>query len=888
MTANVAERLGAALHDRYRLERELGAGGMATVYLAADLKHDRKVAIKVLKPELAAVLGAERFVQEIKTTAALSHPHILPLFDSGEADGFLYYVMPYIQGETIREKLNRETQLGIDEAVRITSEIADALDYAHRHGVIHRDIKPENILLHDGRPMVMDFGIALAVSAAAGGRMTETGLSLGTPHYMSPEQATADKAITARSDVYSLASVLYEMLAGEPPHMGTSAQQIIMKIITEPAASVLTRRKSVPPNVAAALDVALEKLPADRFESARAFADALGSPQYSHGRAGSVAARGRAEPGEWRRAARHPLTIGLAVTALAAIAVAVRAWTGSPTAAPGGVIRFTLNPPTDARYALSNAGGPMLSISPDGSTVVFAAVDPKGVRQLFTRRVDDLVVRPVKEAESPSAPFFSPDGSFIGFWSAGRIKRVSIAGGAPQVVAATAPIAGATWTETGDILFADNGSSVLQRVPAAGGAPVAATALDSAHGETAQLFPVALPDGKHALYMSWGSGGLEDVHIGLLSLTTWKAQRLPLTGTSGLGVVDGRLVFADQSGALLSVPFDVATATVNGTPTPVGVDAATSVRGTAVVSLSRTGTLTYQDRNQESTLLLAGPAGETTILADARPYAFPRFSPDGTRIAITIASGTSSDVWLVDAASGGLTRLTSGGAVNERAEWSPDGSRVLFRTVRGSRSAIWWQSADGSGAASPLLSDDTKDIFEAVLTPDGRQVVYQVDTGSANVMVRALEGDTVARVIADARAVEDQARVSPDGQWVAYVSEETGIPQVLVKHISGTGARVQVSLTSGNQPVWARDGRRLFYHAEGKFKVAEVATAPAFRVVSRTDFLNDVYLPTPAPHANFDVAPDGKTLLVLKGAQEQLVVVHGWAAELRARPAGQR
>jgi serine/threonine protein kinase len=209
------ERLNTALAGRYRIERHLGEGGMASVYLAEDLKHGRKVALKLLKPELAAVLGAERFVQEIKTTAALQHPHILPLFDSGTADGFLFYVMPYIDGETLRSKLDRETQLGVDEAVRIARDVADALDYAHRHGVIHRDIKPENILLHDGRPMVADFGIALAVSAAAGGRMTETGLSLGTPHYMSPEQATAEKEITARSDVYSLGSVLYEMLAGK-------------------------------------------------------------------------------------------------------------------------------------------------------------------------------------------------------------------------------------------------------------------------------------------------------------------------------------------------------------------------------------------------------------------------------------------------------------------------------------------------------------------------------------------------------------------------------------------------------------------------------------------------------------------------------------------------
>jgi serine/threonine-protein kinase len=213
-------RLTAALAANYRLERELGQGGMATVYLAHDLRHQRKVAVKVLKPELAAVLGAERFVVEIRTTAALQHPHILPLFDSGTADGFLYYVMPFIEGETLRARLDRETQLGVDEAIRIACDVADALDYAHRHGVVHRDVKPENILLHDGRPVVADFGIALAVSAAAGGRMTETGLSLGTPHYMSPEQATADKDITGRSDIYSLASVLYEMLTGNPPHTG--------------------------------------------------------------------------------------------------------------------------------------------------------------------------------------------------------------------------------------------------------------------------------------------------------------------------------------------------------------------------------------------------------------------------------------------------------------------------------------------------------------------------------------------------------------------------------------------------------------------------------------------------------------------------------------------
>ena len=366
-------RLAAALADRYRIERELGAGGMATVYLAQDLKHDRKVALKVLKPELAAVLGAERFVVEIKTTAALQHPHILPLFDSGEAGGFLYYVMPFIDGETLRAKLDRETQLGVDEAVRIATDVASALHYAHTHGVIHRDIKPENILLHDGRPMVADFGIALAVSAAAGGRMTETGLSLGTPHYMSPEQATAEKEITARSDVYSLGSVLYEMLAGQPPHLGGSAQQIIMKIIAEPVEPVTRYRKAVPPNVAAAVAKSLEKLPADRFESAKAFAEALANPAFMTERIAAGASAG------------VPRRIVAAAVSVAVLALAVAAWGWLRPEPPAGVSRVSIVL-WRARFAnLMESGSDLVenqaAIAPDGSTIVFSDSVADGFEQ---------------------------------------------------------------------------------------------------------------------------------------------------------------------------------------------------------------------------------------------------------------------------------------------------------------------------------------------------------------------------------------------------------------------------------------------------------------------------------------------------------------------------
>jgi len=266
----------------YTIERELGSGGMATVYLAHDKKHDRKVAIKILHAELAAVLGAERFLQEIRVTANLQHPHILGLIDSGlvgedggELRGRPYYVMPYVEGESLRQRLDKEQQLPVSDSVRIATDVASALDYAHRHGVVHRDIKPENILLHDGKAIVADFGIALAVTQAGGARMTQTGLSLGTPNYMSPEQAMGERTITARSDIYSLGAVTYEMLSGEPPFTGPTVQAIVARVMTEEPRPLTTQRRSVPPHVAAAVSHALEKVPADRFASAHEFADAL-------------------------------------------------------------------------------------------------------------------------------------------------------------------------------------------------------------------------------------------------------------------------------------------------------------------------------------------------------------------------------------------------------------------------------------------------------------------------------------------------------------------------------------------------------------------------------------------------------------------------------------
>ncbi len=369
--------LTAALSDRYVIEREIGSGGMAVVYLAHDRKLEREVALKVLRPELGAVLGAERFLAEIKISARLDHPHILTLIDSGDADGMLYYVLPYVRGETLREKLKREQQLGIDEAIAITKQVASALDYAHRQGLVHRDIKPENILIQEGEAMLTDFGIALAVKEAGGNRLTQTGLSLGTPQYMSPEQATGDRGIDARSDVYSLASVLYEMLAGEPPVTGASAQAMIAKLMTERPTHVRILRDTVPEGVDAAITKALAKTPADRFTTAEEFARALDAGMMRATGTGPAAVA----------APKRPLALYIGIpVALAAVAVVVAAF-GMRGGTKAAVTQASLGSKTQ----LTVSGGIYYpAISPDGKQLAFASRRCKGADCTYSIMEQDV------------------------------------------------------------------------------------------------------------------------------------------------------------------------------------------------------------------------------------------------------------------------------------------------------------------------------------------------------------------------------------------------------------------------------------------------------------------------------------------------------------------
>ena len=890
---DAAERLSTALAGRYRIERELGAGGMATVYLAEDLKHKRHVALKVLRPELAAVLGADRFVQEITTTASLQHPHILPLFDSGTADGFLYYVMPFIAGETLRDKLTREHQLGIDEAVRITAEVADALDYAHRHGIVRRDIKPENILLHDGRPVVADFGIALAVSAAAGGRMTETGLSLGTPHYMSPEQATAEKEITARSDVYSLGSVLYEMLAGNPPHVGSSAQQIIMKIVTEEAQPVTRLRKSVPPNVAAAVAKALERLPADRFGSAAEFAGALGNPAYATTVGTAVSYAGpSARSAGWRGRLSDPFVLVPSLLAVAAVAMAIYRAPGGATPASVPPIRFVLAA-TDSTKPIPNFPWPA-AISPDGGTVVYAVARGATNSMLYARRTDQLDAHPIPGTADASQPYFSPDGTWLAFEAGGKERKVRLDGSAPVTIADANGANGADWTLDDEIVLGAQGRfHGLSSVSAAGGEAVALTQPDTASGERDHLWPIAFPDGRAIVFVIW-SGSLASSQLAITSVGDGQVARLGIAGIRPLAVLDGVLVYVQADGAVMAVAVDARKKRISGRPIPVHdpVPVGFSNNGNSGAFISRGGALVTARGGARGKLVRVRRDGTTEpILPDARAFAYPRVSPDERRIAVVASDGQQSDVWIFDRALSTFSRLTSAGTATSVA-WTADGSGIVF-TAGGAaaRSAAWSQRASG-GSPAELLFETPLLTPSAAIAPDGRSLLVNSLQGNSWGSFRVpLDSERVARSYLAAGGQVAGLSFSPDGNWVAVVSDESGRYEVYVRSFPDPSSRIQVSVAGGGEPVWSRDGRRIYYRAGAALLAARVSLSPTFGLLGRDTILSEARFMTGSGFtSNYDVTRDGAHIVAIQSDADdyQLVVSPNWLTEFRRRLAESR
>ena len=856
-------RLNVVLEGRYAIERELGEGGMATVYLAKDLKHNRNVALKVLKPELAAVVGAERFLAEIETTANLTHPHVLPLFDSGEADSFLFYVMPHIEGESLRERIDREKQLPVDEAVKITTDLAEALDYAHRHKIIHRDIKPANVLIHEGRPLIADFGIALAVGVAGGGRLTETGLSVGTPYYMSPEQATGDQAVGVATDIYALGAVLYEMLVGVPPYTGSTAQAILGKIIQGKPVSATEERASVPANVDAATRKALEKLPADRFTGAQDFARALADPGFRYGELSHVV--GRTAGGPWTRLSVTFAALFVLSSAIAGLGFLTR----PPVPAPPLTTRAEV---TGLDVQISG-GGWRFAVSPDGRWIVAGHTEDGQDPALYIRGTDQLEWRRIANTEMGTDPTFSPDGERVAFdvFGANEIRTVPITGG-PTLTVASGRFP--HWVEDA-IVYSDRGD--IYRVAASGGEPEVLFEPDGFEA----IRPHLLPNGEAIVFETDAGASPLLARVMLFEIETGEVRELISSGNHPRYVPTGHLIYGHGDQALMGVPFDLETLQVTGSPVVLVSDLAVYDGGGSEGLLSpvwveRDGTAREIDADWEP---IVGTAGNSSLA----------LSPEGERLAISVQSNQTFDLWVKALDAGPLSRLTFEGSLNYRPTWSPDGRSLTFVSDRAGRQGIWTKRADGSGSADLVFGVDNADLRDGFISPDGVWLVYREGV-SGDLFALRRDTDSVPVPLVSSEFSDRSPTLSPDGRWLAYTSGESGRDEVYVRPFPDVDSgRWLVSRNGGVEPVWTHSGRELLYrNGAGELIAVQVDASSSFAWGSQEILFSMAPYLRGSGHPMYDVSPDDQRFVMLRGggvetAQGDVILVTNWFTELRER-----
>ena len=796
--------------------------------------------------------------------------------------------------------------------------MADALQYAHEQGVIHRDIKPENILLQNGRAIVADFGIALAVSAAAGGRMTETGLSLGTPHYMSPEQATADKHITARSDIYSLASVLYEMLTGEPPHTGASVQAIILKIVADPARPVRELRRAVPPHVEAAVATALEKVPADRFDSAKAFADALHDPAFVSSTTSVASMRGTGTT------SRRRVVPALIILAMVTAALGAWGWLRPSRALP--VARYPITLGTSG--ALDGLTfGVEVALSPDGSSLVFR--EPlTGPGQLYVKRRDEVAARPLAGTEGGSGPFFSPDGAWIGFVAHGQLRKVPSAGGASlEITDSVNPIFNrGAWLEDGSIFYYDIGTHSILRLRS-GEARSQVIASPAMLGGRYAAFPMPLPSARGVLFTSHLTNCVGPVSCRPSRVYVYDARRDTVRALfdDAIGawpVPTGHVLYLTSSGVLMAVPWDDAALVATGPPVPIvdGIQAPGFVvanDGTALYLLGRpefapgptpNATVVWVDRSgrlepvDSSWQVNTGGTYETSGVETDWGLAL---SPDGRRIALTLLTELGTDVWIKQLPTGPVSRLTLHPGDDRAPAWTADGRAVTFLSnrpippdtaSRAGRFTLWEQAADGTGEPRLLWGRDTP--TDAFRSADGRWIVFgaigsPARSARGDILAAQLGVDTVARRMVATGFDEAGASLSPDSRWLAYVSDEQGGHEVFVRPFPDVnGGKWQLSSGGGSAPVWAHNGRELFYVSRGKMHVVTIHPGPPFSAEPpRVLFtIPDRVRAGSMQRGTFAITPDDRRFLMVRdndwnemAGTPTLVVVENFFEELRAK-----
>ncbi len=813
-------RLAAALAGRYAIERELGAGGMATVYLARDLKHDRRVALKVLRPELAAALGPERFLREIRTTASLAHPHIVPLYDSGEAGDALYYVMPFVEGESLRARLAREGPLPVGEALQIARDVADALGYAHGRGVIHRDIKPENILLEGGHAVVADFGIARAIAAVGAGRLTATGLVLGTPVYMSPEQAAGESHLDGRSDLYALGCVLYEMLAGQPPFTGPTAESVVHQHLAGTPAPITQLRPAVSLAVSAAVQRALAKTPADRFGTALQFAETL-QP---------VAA------GTTGRRRRRPAALGAATLAAAGLLALAYYLIAPRTPSPvhlGRRLQVTIEPGLELDPALS----------PDGKFAAYSG--PGGV--LFVRQVEGAEpIRVVRDGDGRGRwpAWVPPDGQRLVFVAPRGVEVVPALGGAPRVLVATAAARGVTVSPDGRSLAFTSRDS-LYAIPLDGGTPHLITTGWEMHS------PAWSPDGRWIAFVSgnWqyisqsDLGNIAPSSIWIVRATGGRAIRISDDRSANVSPAwasaEALLYLSDREGSR-----DVYQVGVSRSGRAVGAPArVTTGLNAHGIAVSLNGArLAYSAYTETSNVWsLPVPAHRTLSVSQAQPVTVGNqtienigVSDDDRWIAFNSDRTGTTQLYRkpLRGGSGEAQQLTYDTLAAFWSSWSPDGREIAFHKFRGERRQVFVISVDGGGPVP--VTDGSVDERSPEWSPDGRSLLLLASWGThpaLHVVTRGAAGRwSAARplpvVIGADTVVPGIAAWSPDGRSIAcgcgigglvVVPMQGGAPHRLVSPYSTAGWAF---------PQWSDDGRTLFHLMEDSGHVAAVVAVP--------------------------------------------------------------
>jgi len=865
----------------YQILSAIGAGGMGEVYRARDPKLGRDVAIKVL-PE-AFARDAERmarFQREAKVLASLSHPNIATIYGLEDSGSTRALVMELVEGPTLADRI-KQGPIPVDEAVRIARQIADALEYAHERGIIHRDLKPANVkVTNDDTVKVLDFGLAKALeddpssidistSPTISRMATMQGVLLGTAAYMSPEQAKA-KSVDRRADIWAFGCVLYEMLTGKQAFPGETVTESLAAVIrAEPDWSQLS--STTPMRVRVLLQRCLQKDPKQRLRDigdARISLDEVlsGAPEPT-----SAATPPVSLP-LWRRAL--PWAIGLLAVAATGIAV----WNLKPGPVKP-VMRFTITLPSGQQLAGLNR--PALGLSPDGSELAYVATSQAGgMQQIYLRMMDSGEIKPIPGTEGATHIFFSPDGQWLGF-VAGKLKKIPVSGGVAQTLADAPLPAGASWGSRGMIAFTPT-FGPIQEVSDSGGTAAPLTHVEK--GETIHAWPEFLPGSKAVVFSAGSTVAVQPVGA--------SERRNLIQGQEGIMpmyVSSGHLVYA-LGATLMAVPFDPQRLEVKGAPVSVVQNVLQGqAPGAVQYSVSASGSLVYVSGSAQvldTRLVWVSRSGtEQPLAVPAKDYGFPRFSPDGSRVAVT----SGGQVWLYDTARDTLTRFTFEGSANLYPTWTPDGKRIAFTSNKGGSPNIYWQMADGSGGLERLTTSQNIQI-PLSWSPHGERLAFiEISpTTAADIWVLQLS-DRKAQPFLQTPAYESAAQFSPDGHWLAYGSDESGRREIYVQPYPGPGGKWQISIDGGNEPVWNRNGRELFYRNGDKMMAVDVTTQPSFSAGKPKMLFEGRYGPPGAggtfPH--YDVSPDGQRFLMLKPVEQvqaaptQINVVLNWTEELK-------